>query len=221
MQHGEVWWLKAGSAEVGDFLRRGHGPEQQALLRLIGGLVEAESGAKKAVCREAGSSPKRIPGFRACEADEAQLADTQASSRCAALETTDRHSLGVGSGWIASMGQGRMAQPSTATRAQQRRQEPQPEPGPVLAVTAARLLEVADLTETPDGLRVSRSKTDQEGQGAERAILRGCRLRPVDAAQTWLGAAEIYTGPVFRPVLKRASECSGDVVPPPGTPVWQ
>jgi len=34
------------------------------------------------------------------------------------------------------------------------------------------------------------------------AILRGCRLRPVDAVQTWLGAAEIYTGPVFPPVLK-------------------
>ena len=28
--------------EVGDFLSRGHGPEQQALLRLIGSLVEAE-----------------------------------------------------------------------------------------------------------------------------------------------------------------------------------
>ena len=51
MQHGEVWWLKAGSAEVGDSLRRGHGPEQQALLRLIGGLVEAESGAKSGVPR--------------------------------------------------------------------------------------------------------------------------------------------------------------------------
>jgi site-specific recombinase XerD len=34
------------------------------------------------------------------------------------------------------------------------------------------------------------------------AILRGCRLRPVDAVQTWLGAAEICTGPVFRPVFK-------------------
>jgi site-specific recombinase XerD len=65
-------------------------------------------------------------------------------------------------------------------------------------------LEVADLTETPDGLRVliRRSKGDQEGQGAEVAILRGCRLRPVEAVQMWLAATEICTGPVFRPVLQ-------------------
>ena len=65
-------------------------------------------------------------------------------------------------------------------------------------------LEVADLTEVPDGLRVRirRSKTDQEGEGAEIAIPRGYRLRPVEAVQAWLAAAEISTGPVFRPVLK-------------------
>jgi len=65
-------------------------------------------------------------------------------------------------------------------------------------------LEVADLTEVPDGLRVRirRSKTDQEGEGAEIAIPRGYRLRPVEAVQTWLAAAEISTGPVFRPVPK-------------------
>jgi hypothetical protein len=40
-----------------------------------------------------------------------------------------------------------------------------------------------------------RSKTDREGEGAR---LRGCRLRPVEAVQTWLPAA----GLVFRPVLK-------------------
>ena len=59
--------------------------------------------------------------------------------------------------------------------------------------------------ETPAGLRVTirRSKTDQEGQGAEVAILRGCRLRPVEAVQIWTAAAGICTGPVFRPVLKR------------------
>jgi hypothetical protein len=28
--------------EVGEFLSRGHGPEQQALLRLIGSLIDAE-----------------------------------------------------------------------------------------------------------------------------------------------------------------------------------
>ena len=43
---------------------------------------------------------------------------------------------------------------------------------------------------TPDGLRVTirRSKTDQEGQGAEVAVLRGCRLRPVEAV--WQRAVE-------------------------------
>jgi site-specific recombinase XerD len=65
-------------------------------------------------------------------------------------------------------------------------------------------LEVADLTEAPDGLRVRirRSKTDQEGEGAEIAIPRGYRLRPVEAVQAWLVAAEISDGPLFRPVLK-------------------
>lgn len=63
-------------------------------------------------------------------------------------------------------------------------------------------LEVEDLTEVPDGLRVRirRSKTDQCGQGQEVAIPRGYRLRPVEGVQTWLAAAEISTGPVFRSV---------------------
>jgi integrase len=63
-------------------------------------------------------------------------------------------------------------------------------------------LDVADLTETPDGLRVliRHSKTDQEGQGQEVAIPRGYRLRPVEAVQTWLAAAGITSGPVCRAV---------------------
>jgi integrase len=65
-------------------------------------------------------------------------------------------------------------------------------------------LQVEDLVETPDGLRVTirRSKTDQEGEGAEVAILRGCRIRPVEAVQSWLAAAAFSTGPVFRSVAK-------------------
>ena len=65
-------------------------------------------------------------------------------------------------------------------------------------------LQVEDLVETPDGLRVTirRSKTDQEGQGAEVPILRGTRLRPVAAVQDWLAAAGITKGPVFREVKK-------------------
>jgi hypothetical protein len=58
-------------------------------------------------------------------------------------------------------------------------------------------LDVAELTETPDRLRVRirRSKTDQEGQGAEIAIPCGYRLRPVEAVQAWLAAAEISAVP--------------------------
>jgi site-specific recombinase XerC len=72
-------------------------------------------------------------------------------------------------------------------------------------------LEVADLTETPDGFRalVKRSKTDQGGQGQEIAILRGRRLRPVEAVQTWLAAAGITDGPVFRQVNKSGRVLAG------------
>ena len=65
-------------------------------------------------------------------------------------------------------------------------------------------LQVADLTESPDGLRVliRRSKTDQAGEGQEIAIPRGTHLRPVETLQAWLAAAAITAGPVFRPVLK-------------------
>ena len=57
-------------------------------------------------------------------------------------------------------------------------------------------LQVEDLTETPDGLRVliRRSKGDQEGQGQEIAIPRGAKLRPVEALQAWLAAACIASG---------------------------
>ena len=65
-------------------------------------------------------------------------------------------------------------------------------------------LTMVDLVEAPDGylVLIRHSKTDQEGQGQEVAIPRGYRLRPVEAVQTWLAAAEINDGPVFRPVLK-------------------
>jgi len=65
-------------------------------------------------------------------------------------------------------------------------------------------LQVDDLVEVPDGLRIliRRSKTDQEGQGQEVAIPRGYRLRPVEAVQTWLAAVEIRAGPVFHAVAR-------------------
>jgi integrase len=66
------------------------------------------------------------------------------------------------------------------------------------------VLTVDDLTEVPDGLRIRirRSKTDGEGRGQEIAIPRGARIRPVEAVQTWLAAADISAGHVFRPVSK-------------------
>lgn len=63
-------------------------------------------------------------------------------------------------------------------------------------------LDVGDLIEHPDGLRVliRRSKTDQEGQGHEVAIPHGRHLRPVEAVRDWLEAAGITDGSIFRPV---------------------
>jgi site-specific recombinase XerD len=65
-------------------------------------------------------------------------------------------------------------------------------------------LDVADLEETEDGLRVTirRSKTDQEGQGVTIAIIKGGVYCPVRALKAWLDAAGISEGPVFRPVRK-------------------
>jgi site-specific recombinase XerD len=63
-------------------------------------------------------------------------------------------------------------------------------------------LDVGDLVESPEGLRVTirHSKTDQEGAGQEIAIPRGNRLLPVDAVRAWLDFARISEGPVFRRV---------------------
>jgi hypothetical protein len=47
-----------------------------------------------------------------------------------------------------------------------------------------------------------RGSADQEGQGQEIAILRGVKICPVEAVQTWLTRAEITTGFVFRSVLR-------------------
>lgn len=44
------------------------------------------------------------------------------------------------------------------------------------------------------------SKTDQEGEGAEIAVPRGGRLKPVEAIEHWLAIAQISQGPVFRPI---------------------
>ncbi|MDP4026314.1 site-specific integrase [Methylobacterium sp. NEAU 140] len=65
-------------------------------------------------------------------------------------------------------------------------------------------LDVADLVEDPEGLRVRirRSKTDQEGRGLEKAIPHGRFVRPVALVRAWLDAAGITVGPVFRPISR-------------------
>jgi len=65
-------------------------------------------------------------------------------------------------------------------------------------------LDVGDLVEHPDGLRVRvrRSKTDQEGRGTEKAIPHGRYIRPVALVREWLDAAGITVGPVFLPVSR-------------------
>lgn len=65
-------------------------------------------------------------------------------------------------------------------------------------------LDVADLREDKDGLRiiVRRSKTDQEGRGFEKAIPHGRFIRPIALVRDWLDAAGITEGPVFRPVSR-------------------
>jgi integrase len=65
-------------------------------------------------------------------------------------------------------------------------------------------LRVDDVTHTRDGLvvRVRRSKSDQEGRGAEKGIPYASRpsMCPVRALADWLEAAEIASGPLFRAV---------------------
>lgn len=64
--------------------------------------------------------------------------------------------------------------------------------------------DLGDLELTKDGYRVrlARSKTDQEGQGQWKAIPYGSHpdTCPVRALQTWLTAAGITDGPLFRSV---------------------
>jgi site-specific recombinase XerD len=65
-------------------------------------------------------------------------------------------------------------------------------------------LNVADVEEVPEGLRVTirRGKTDQEGRGAVIAIVPGEVACPVAALRAWLEAAEITEGPLFRPIRR-------------------
>lgn len=65
-------------------------------------------------------------------------------------------------------------------------------------------LAVADLQFRREGLVVTirRSKTDQEGEGAQLGIPKGRdrALCPVRAVESWLKASAIVEGPLFRPI---------------------
>jgi site-specific recombinase XerD len=65
-------------------------------------------------------------------------------------------------------------------------------------------LDVEDLAFTDAGLDVTvrASKTDQEGEGVTVAVPAGRTLLPVAAVRDWLDAADIDSGPVFRPIRK-------------------
>jgi site-specific recombinase XerD len=65
-------------------------------------------------------------------------------------------------------------------------------------------LDVADVEETTEGLRITirGSKTDQERAGQVLAVPRGSIACPVAALRTWLDAAGITDGPLFRPINK-------------------
>ena len=65
-------------------------------------------------------------------------------------------------------------------------------------------LKMTDIERTPEGIKatIRKSKTDQEGQGQVVAVLNGTRLRVVDALMSWLEAANISDGYLFRPIKK-------------------
>ena len=63
-------------------------------------------------------------------------------------------------------------------------------------------LDVSDIEPRRKGivLHKRRSKTDQEGKGANIPVPRGNALKPVDALEAWLKASGICEGPLFRAV---------------------
>jgi integrase len=66
-------------------------------------------------------------------------------------------------------------------------------------------LNIADLEWTADGvmIRISRSKTDQEGLGQSVAVPRGATACPVAALKAWIEAAGIVEGAVFRRIFNK------------------
>lgn len=65
-------------------------------------------------------------------------------------------------------------------------------------------LDFAQLEFSADGLilHLSKTKTDQEGRGADIAVPRGRKLGVIEALEAWLCAAEIREGALFRRIGK-------------------
>jgi integrase len=82
-------------------------------------------------------------------------------------------------------------------------------------------LDREDVRFTADGLllRIRRSKSDQEGEGADVGIARGSRVGtcPVHAMEVWLRRSGIEYGPVF-PRLTAAETMEGRLT---GNGVWR
>ncbi|MGY3393457.1 site-specific recombinase XerD [Bradyrhizobium sp. USDA 3311] len=71
-------------------------------------------------------------------------------------------------------------------------------------------IDISDLERHKKGLlvHIRRSKTDQEGEGADLPIPNG-KMRVVDALDTWLAAAGITEGPIFRSVDRHGNIGAG------------
>ena len=65
-------------------------------------------------------------------------------------------------------------------------------------------LKIGDIERSNEGvfLHIARSKTDQEGRGAQIAVPSGGKLKPVEALDAWLAASGVCEGPVFRKISR-------------------
>ncbi len=73
-------------------------------------------------------------------------------------------------------------------------------------------LQVEDISPSPDGLRIriARSKSDQQGRGAELLVVYAEPPRPcpVRALRAWIDTAALTTGPIFRRVTRTGAVSS-------------
>jgi site-specific recombinase XerD len=72
-------------------------------------------------------------------------------------------------------------------------------------------LHVADVVHTDGGIfiHIGRSKTDQDGRGADVAVPNGGKLKPVEALDAWLAASGISQGPIFRSITRHGAVSAG------------